>query len=546
MERNERLNGLPDHLLLEILSLLPLKTAIATAVLSRRWRWMWTHLTDINIDITSYPTYTHPNSLGNVRSLVQNVLPKLASSPFIRNLSFHLRYDGFENHDQDNKGEDKYNTDNIVSWYDWASLHKNHLRKLRVLLDPHVPGMSFPVPPLWIFQTPSLEVLQLTPMWFILDNDHDHVKYRNSSFHLPNLKKLFVNLCCHDPWILEKLVSSSPSLEILYCSIISRPAVNDNPIIVNLSSRNLKRLEMQLYNPTDLVIDAPKLEYLSFHANKYGYYKMLSSYKISFVDSPTALLTCSISPWTDHHGRDIFLPSNLFTVISGVRSLTTADQNPTPFIASTITFSCLTHLLFLVRRDLNGLALLQQCPVLEVLTFDLSEYLQPTKHNWSLPDSAPQCLVTHVKRIEILAHRFVVGLEDMLLPLLSYLLGNAEVLELLKFTISPPRRDVTGYSSANYNELHLIKELFKVPRSSPQSQVEFYSPDRSVLAKKVVKDDSCQPTPNQFVINALIFGLAMGEKKGQKKQEFLWKSISILDFMPWRGLEPPRSLARGF
>ncbi|XP_074271812.1 F-box/FBD/LRR-repeat protein At5g53840-like [Silene latifolia] len=471
---------------MEILSLLPLKTAMATAVLSRRWRWLWTHLTDINIDITSYPTYTHPNSLGNLPSLVQNVLPKL-TSPFIRILRFHLRYDGFENHDQDNKEEEKYNIDNIVSWYDWASRHKNHLRKLRILLKPG-PGMSFPVPPLWIFQTPSLEVLELAPLWFMLDYDLD-IKYRNSSFHLPNLKKLFVNLYCHHPWILEKLVSSSPLLEILSCSIYLPPTLNDNPIIVNLSSRNLKQLVMELSHPIHIVIDAPKLEYLYLHVNKSSYRTTLS-YKISFVDSPTALLTCSISPWTDHHGRDIFLPSNLFSVISGVTSLTTADQNPTPFIASTITFRCLTHLRFLVRRDLNetedlkGLGFLQQCPILEVLTLDLSEYLQPAKHNWLIPDSAPQCLVTHVKRIEILAHRFIVGLEDMLLPLLKYLLANAKVLELLKITIIPPRRDVTGYSSANYNEVQLIKEVFKVPRCSPQSKVEFYSPDRSVLAEE--------------------------------------------------------------
>ncbi|XP_074271788.1 F-box/FBD/LRR-repeat protein At5g53840-like [Silene latifolia] len=486
MKRNERLNGLPDHLLLEILSLLPLKTAMATAVLSRRWRWLWTHLTDINIDITSYPTYTHPNSLGNLRSLVQNVLPKL-TSPFIRNLSFHLRYDGFENHDQDN-GEEKYNTDNIVSWYEWASGHKNHLRKLRVLLNPNYwPGTLFSEVPLWIFQTPSLEVLELS-VWFVFG--YDLVKYRNSSFHLPNLKKVTVNLFCDNPWILEKLVSCSPSLEVLSCSIFLPTTANDNnPIIVNLSSRNLKQLVMELSHPIHIVIDAPKLEYLYLHVNKSSYRTTLS-YKISFVDSPTALLTCSISPWTDRQGRDIFLPSNLFSVISGVRSLTTADQNPTPLIAP-ITFRSLTRLRFLLRRDLNeaedleGLALLQQCPILEVLTFDLSEYLQPKNHNWSIPDSTPQCLVTRVKRIEILAHPIVVGLEDMLFPLLKYLLGNAKVLELLKITIiPPPRRDVTGYSSESYNEVQLIKDVFKVPRCSPQSKVEFYSPDRSVLAEE--------------------------------------------------------------
>ncbi|KAM5576514.1 F-box/LRR-repeat protein [Rosa sericea] len=46
----DRISGLPDEILLSILSLLPLKEAQATSILSRRWQDVWAYCTTLNFD----------------------------------------------------------------------------------------------------------------------------------------------------------------------------------------------------------------------------------------------------------------------------------------------------------------------------------------------------------------------------------------------------------------------------------------------------------------------------------------------------------------
>ncbi|XP_074273762.1 F-box/FBD/LRR-repeat protein At5g53840-like [Silene latifolia] len=452
-----RLNELPDHLLLVILSLLPLKSAIATAVLSRRWRWLWTNLFDIDIDI----------NYNQLLPFLHNVLPKL-TSPYIRYLGLNLRLVSSSDI-------------NISSWFDWAACRNKHIRQLRFVTDyPHIS----PEIPLWVFQLPCLVQLELKP-WLVLRDDYADT---TTLFNLPNLKKACVEFYCSDHRVfekaLEKLVSCSPLLEDLSFKVGIWG--DDDDIVVNLSSRSLKRLEMCFTWAIHVVINAPNLDSISIRADNVP---KPSRYRISFVDSPTALLACSIWGWTDGLDDDVLLPSNFFSVISGVRFLTTLDQNPSPLIAP-ITFRSLTHLQFKVGYALSGLALLQQCPALEVLTYDLHEYLFDTDFSWSFPDSAPKCLVTRLKRIEILAHPLVSRLEFILLQLLNYLLHNAEALELLRITITPPHRDLSGIGSGSYDEVHLIKKLFEVPRSSPLSRVEFYSPSCRVMDGGGIKSAS--------------------------------------------------------
>ncbi|KAM7471580.1 hypothetical protein LguiA_009763 [Lonicera macranthoides] len=50
--KEDRISGLPDEILVEVLSLLPFKEAVATGILSRRWRYLWTLITSyLNFDI---------------------------------------------------------------------------------------------------------------------------------------------------------------------------------------------------------------------------------------------------------------------------------------------------------------------------------------------------------------------------------------------------------------------------------------------------------------------------------------------------------------
>lgn len=54
----DRISTLPKPLLSHILSLLPTKYAVATSVLSTRWKFLWTSITNLNFDDESGYKYT--------------------------------------------------------------------------------------------------------------------------------------------------------------------------------------------------------------------------------------------------------------------------------------------------------------------------------------------------------------------------------------------------------------------------------------------------------------------------------------------------------
>ncbi|XP_074297235.1 uncharacterized protein LOC141627939 [Silene latifolia] len=201
---------------------------------------------------------------------------------------------------------------------------------------------------------------------------------------------------------------------------------------------------------------------------------------VSFVNPPTAMLAASI-------GTQTFLPSNLFSLISNMSlTLPSRKTRPGTLLAET-TFKQLTHLKFRVygvffrfAGAFTDLAFLQQCPGFEVLTFDFTYCRMPRKRRWSRPDSTPQCLITSVKRIEIMECPFVPGFQIVLLRLLNYLLGSSKALELLQINIVAPRYD---HFDDTYNELQFINKVFEVPRSSPCCQIEFYGFDHYRLLR---------------------------------------------------------------
>ncbi|KAM0007030.1 putative F-box domain-containing protein [Helianthus debilis subsp. tardiflorus] len=49
---DDRLSMLPEDILSRILSLMPTKYAVRTSVLSKRWRYTWTSVTNLDFDYT--------------------------------------------------------------------------------------------------------------------------------------------------------------------------------------------------------------------------------------------------------------------------------------------------------------------------------------------------------------------------------------------------------------------------------------------------------------------------------------------------------------
>ncbi|KAK2405710.1 FBD-associated F-box protein [Trifolium repens] len=81
--REDRLSGLPDSLLDHILSFLPTKDAVATSILSKRWKPIWRSQRIIYLDDTSFPhTAAFRQFFNSFITMRDNTLPIL---------SFHLK-----------------------------------------------------------------------------------------------------------------------------------------------------------------------------------------------------------------------------------------------------------------------------------------------------------------------------------------------------------------------------------------------------------------------------------------------------------------------
>ncbi|KAK3119279.1 hypothetical protein QOZ80_9BG0717160 [Eleusine coracana subsp. coracana] len=92
MAAADRLSDLPDDLLRRVLRFTPAKESASTAVLSRRWRWLWCTSDTVNLDSRSYGP-----SLGDAKrnAFFNGAMAALAAHrrPVTKRLSFHVESD---------------------------------------------------------------------------------------------------------------------------------------------------------------------------------------------------------------------------------------------------------------------------------------------------------------------------------------------------------------------------------------------------------------------------------------------------------------------
>ncbi|XP_020095936.1 F-box protein At4g09920-like [Ananas comosus] len=85
------LSSLPCHLLERILSYLPTKSVVATALLSRRWRYLWASALHLDFDDFDVPRCGFANALLSFRLALRHNCSHLTVSRWLRNADlFHL------------------------------------------------------------------------------------------------------------------------------------------------------------------------------------------------------------------------------------------------------------------------------------------------------------------------------------------------------------------------------------------------------------------------------------------------------------------------
>ncbi|XP_021776071.1 F-box/LRR-repeat protein At3g26922-like [Chenopodium quinoa] len=472
-EREDRLSSLPTALLVDILSLLPIHSAVVTGILSHRWCNLWTQVTSVRIDkdyfdVTNYRFL--PNSEGIVAQLTSPVI-----DVFDIYIPFPLEKFG--------AGDDIVFRQNLLLpvqnmcqrvFCGWIrSIFERRVKVIKVrfeetdewfgvFLHLHVPECK------------SLEEIYIEK-WCdgqLFLHELDEVE-----LCLPNLKKIDVSMQSFRLDFLSRLIRFSPLLE--YLKLEGRPLeymVDD--ILLQIISPNLKRLSIQrdsCFMPIQVVIDAPKLEFICLQD-----YNHLSKY--SFVKkTPTtlggAIIYRGLSP--DQYLQETNELEFLKSMSNTLRSLTISGTI-VGILANLIhssqpslpVFQQLTHfnVAIMYRNHWKGFVhLLQYLPNVRILRVYQRED-QDVDINDMLGiglDFVPASISTKITRIVL---KNIEG-KAIEIDVIRYLLKVSNVLKAIEIIIAP--NNIQSKEVQTCRELELCGEFYNLPRSSSDCQIKF-------------------------------------------------------------------------
>ncbi|KAH0871547.1 hypothetical protein HID58_078569 [Brassica napus] len=420
----DKISALPEDLLVRILLHVPMKDAIATMFLSKRWRFIWT------------------------------ILPK-------------LEYDFFSDDDEDD--DDKVVDDNDDKARRLAGSMKLHKAPvLKTLLIKLGPGCSSDIDVgKWIAKAVDRRVVVLR---FKLSWSTGPTRLPKSLYTCETLKELtlshkvlldFPSSSCLPSLMFLNLFyvvyRDDASLEILICLNVKRNRRNRDDNITKFSVK-IPSLQGLLYVSDDIISSLPDDD------------EVVDTGKCLAIDT-LGLLYFSI---TDHSGdscsienmpclEDASIDVKSFsdmdkskTYLSAVRSLVlhTTDQVVALYLFicllpfSTVKFSRL------IKSDwLEALLLLlKNAPKLKDLLVDYAFNTDVIPSSWNQPSSIAGCLSSH---LEFFEYRVYGGTEEEK-EFVMYILANSKCLKKVRISVSPYLE----------NQNLSIEELRDIPRAS--------------------------------------------------------------------------------
>ncbi|KAL4295175.1 hypothetical protein GQ457_12G006570 [Hibiscus cannabinus] len=370
-EGGTTLGDLPEHVILMILSFLPLREAVRTCILSRRWKDAFTWISDINLDAS-----------GKDKSLRKSFMNFMDRFLLLRE---DIRVDRFRFHCR--KHVDNFR---INGWIHYALRHG--VREL----DLRIHNRGFTHLHIGVFTCKTLHTLRLSFLYRFF------IPHVPANCHLPGLKVLKICfLKFQDDGSLTRLIRSCNSLEELIlgsCELTKLSVCNPK----------LKRLTITGYDgPShEVEINTPNLVYL-----KYCYFKARKHSFLNLNSLSEARLVIG-----SKHSAPAF---ELMRAISHVDSLELTCDHSVVEATMIPTFPNLTYL------KLNGWYagwpnMVASCPSLETLAFDFQEC------NEVIRKEVGSCSqLHHIKAIKLFAF------ERKQVELLEHLFKEATVLESL-------------------------------------------------------------------------------------------------------------------
>ncbi|XP_056861258.1 F-box/FBD/LRR-repeat protein At5g18770-like [Raphanus sativus] len=436
----DMISSLPEPLLCHILSFLTTEQAVRTSVLSSRWRHLWKWVPRLELD--SFDFTNDKDCVDFIHKFLA-----LQGKPYLREFKLTIDHDTFGSE---------------ASLYE-PCLGRVDMRKLeRFQVDNKFGrdgGFNDFRTRLTLSACEALVSLKLHFVWL---NDLE-------SLSLPCLKIMYLeDVVMPSDAAAEALISSSPVLEVLKISL-SR---EDFVVALRVCSPSLKSFTLKRVKPIyarghSVVIDAPKLEYLSLM----DYYHFRSFEIISKAESFKVDIDVEFELMTDNSLEEKII-DNLLNSFSGVKDMTMSwralwfinsshETNPLP------KFHGLTHLR--VSMCLNASpqllpTVLESCPNLKHLTVELVIYRYAVMTRPSTV-MLPRCLVSSLESVEMESPVTEVATE---LKLARYFMENSTKLRKLVLRLKQS-------STGEKHKPGVLEQLIESPRRSALCQFEVIS-----------------------------------------------------------------------
>ncbi|KAK6134285.1 hypothetical protein DH2020_031975 [Rehmannia glutinosa] len=415
----DRLSGLSDAVICQILSFLPTKLSVATSILAKRWRFLWTHVPNLYFDGENHNIINRVIMLHKVQSLT----------------TFRLRY-------MDNCEDYEFET--------WITIAiARNVQNLDIRLDHQL------MLPRCLFTCKTLVNLTLFNCVGIPSS---------GSVSLPSLKKLdFYFVRYQVDKVLPRLLSCCPVLEELIIDGI----VDKDLVCYDIFSPTIKVLKVfPWYNGlgndhnVEIKINAPALRYLQLLD---CVCKQISAQMLTSLIQADIVCCCFHDGRRDYYYQPVvkFIDSLCNVKYLKLRNKLEPDADFADPSESIRRFDYLMKLELAVDwRFLTKF--LERADNLEVLI--IREQVDGSlKCNWMKPKQVPTCLLSHLRTVRI--DYFECTKHE--LKLVKYLLKNAKVLKRMEI-YSPTH----GFGfEAKFNTLQKIS-LFQ--RGSEACELAFY------------------------------------------------------------------------